>query len=593
MSLFFRSGAVAIALVSLAGTVQAQSGSARFPLFSRPSQIVTKSKAIDDGFSREIVLKLSSNAERLSQDYPDTLMQVAESVHLIPHIGFLRVRLKAGVDIPAALSRLRTLPQFSGVHPARRISIVSVPNDSYISSQYALTRMNVFPAWDLWRPLTEPNKPIIVAGVDTGVLGTHIDLAAKMLRDTSGNIIGYDATTHKPSNGFGEHWHGTHTAGIMVATINNGTGVAGIGGWTGEAGVVDTTSIRLMPIRVLDASGSGGDVEVAEGIVWATDHGARVINMSLGANDAGLGSTVDNPMYDATEYAIAQGVTVVCAAGNNGRDEAFYPASYPGTLSVAATVNNSIDSLAGFSNRGTRVNVSAPGEGIISTYNNGGYANASGTSMAAPQVAGLVALLLAQNPMLSQTRVRSIVINTVRPYGASSLISPTGGPVDALRAMNATLATLATINGTITLQGATASAQVLTLNFASTDGSLPFTKTVTLTSQSSGSAIATFTLPRVLPKVYTIRLKTPQHLAKAITFDATAGGALSLTSLLLAGDVNNDNAVDFGDLSKMLQSYNAFIGDPLYFPAADLNNDGSVDFGDLSLMLQNYNTIGD
>ena len=206
------------------------------------------------------------------------------------------------------------------------------------------------------------------------------------MRTTVGSINGYDSYTRQPSDAADIYGHGTHCAGIAAAQINNGVGVAGIAGWTGESGVTDTTSVKIMPVRVFyyNAAGlEGTDATVADGVTWAVDHGARVISLSLGDSDPALGDTVTNPlMNDAVQYAYSHGAIVVCAAGNENSTHYFYPAAYANTISVAATNNG--NGKPGWSNYGTWVNVAAPGENILSTTSDGSYNYMSGTSMACP-----------------------------------------------------------------------------------------------------------------------------------------------------------------------------------------------------------------
>ncbi len=562
----------------------------------------------------QLLIRLQNRSGLDARNYPAALTQISEHIRPIPQIGFLEVTLKAGVNRASALARLKTLSGIADVLKPHLLQHCSTPNDPFFSSQYGPIRMRMPAAWSLWTPLTEPNKPIIIASVDTGVMGTHEDLTAKMLRDPLGQIYGFDSTVLNTNGTYGQvgdasdnYGHGTHTAGTMAATINNGIGVAGIAGWTGAAGIVDTTSVKIMPVKVLSASGFGTDQNVADGVIWATDHGARVINMSLGddfTRDDNNNPIPDpaaaaaaSPLHDATAYAISHGVTVVCAAGNYGSTNYFYPAAYPNTISVAATMNEDGDPLPYWSNRGSWVNVSAPGADVYSTLNNGGYTYESGTSMASPHVAGLVALLLAQNPTLTNTRVRQIVLSTVRPYGAGSLISSTGGPVDALNALNTALTTLAVVTGTVSVQNSLTADQSVTVTFTPTDGSAPFTRTTLLTQLSSGSAtssaVGTFSFSRVLPKAYRIRIKTAQTLAKAVMLNTAGGGPFSLSVSLRTGDVNNNNLVDVDDLTLLLGAYNTALGSSQYLAAADLNHNGRIDVDDLTSLLNNYNTQGD
>lgn len=209
-----------------------------------------------------------------------------------------------------------------------------------------------------------------VALLDTGLEHTHPDLrgAVDELRDFTGS----------PSGALDRVGHGTHTAGIVGARRND-RGVVGV-----------APECRLLIGKVLGDDGSGADDAVAAGIDWAVQAGADVISMSLGS------PTPSAAIAAAVARAVAAGKFLICAAGNDGRDRSVnYPARFDDTVAVGAVQRNG--RIAEFSSRGPEVDVCAPGEEILSTYLGGGYARLSGTSMAAPFVSGVVALLLAKH----------------------------------------------------------------------------------------------------------------------------------------------------------------------------------------------------
>ncbi len=207
--------------------------------------------------------------------------------------------------------------------------------------------------------------PVRVAIVDTGISATHPDLAANIKG-------GYNAiNTTKSWND--DNGHGSHVAGI-VAALNNSIGVIGVG-----------PAVDLLAVKVLSRSGSGFTSDVIEGIQWAMNNNAQVINLSLGS------SSGSQAMHDAIIAAYNAGVVIVAAAGNSGAAVGF-PAAYPETIAVSATDSNNL--LASFSSRGPEIDLAAPGVSILSTYKGTGYATLSGTSMAAPHVTGAVALVL-------------------------------------------------------------------------------------------------------------------------------------------------------------------------------------------------------
>ncbi len=246
--------------------------------------------------------------------------------------------------------------------------------------------------------------PVVVAVVDTGVDLDHPELTPNLV-DGASFVDG--VATPDDDNG-----HGSHVAGIVAAIANNGFG--------GVVGVAPRAS--LMPVKVLNMLGSGTTADVADGIRWAVDNGAHIINLSLGTVD--YSATLE----DAIEYAADQGAVLVGAAGNCGdgdygfngcdfQDQPAYPALWPEVIAVAAT-NASMDQ-ASFSTAGEYVEVAAPGQTILSTFAFGEYAFISGTSQAAPHVAGLAALIWAHHPQLSADQVRWAMSGTALDLGAT------------------------------------------------------------------------------------------------------------------------------------------------------------------------------
>ncbi|BCY13926.1 S8 family peptidase [Actinoplanes sp. L3-i22] len=289
--------------------------------------------------------------------------------------------------------------------------------DTYRARQWDLTTMNVPAAWQ-----TSTGAGVTVAVIDTGVDASHPDLAGQVLS-------GFDAITDTAGGGTDPNGHGTHVAGTVAALTGNGIGIAAI-----------APDVKILPIRALGKDGSGNMSDTAQGIVWAADHGADVINMSLGSS--GQSSAVTS----AITYARGKGVVVVAAAGNEraGGSPVSYPGADPGVIAVAAT--DSGDAVASYSNAGTYVDVAAPGSGILSTYPTAlaasGYATMNGTSMASPHVAAAAALLLGARPDLTPDQVESALETSAVDLGTAGKDNDYGyGRIDATAA-------LATIAGT-------------------------------------------------------------------------------------------------------------------------------------------------
>jgi subtilisin family serine protease len=257
------------------------------------------------------------------------------------------------------------------------------PNDSAWPQQAGL-RVAGFPAaWDV----TQGSSRVVVAVIDTGVDGQHPDLRGAV-------VPGYDFV-NGDSNPMEDHGHGTAVAGVIAARAGNHLGGAGI-----------CWRCSIMPVKVLDASGSGDDTLIAAGIVWATDHGAKVVNLSLG----GPGASVE--LTNAIGYATGKGVIVVAAAGNSGTTTQFYPAADPRALSVAATTT--ADQRYSWSNYGSWVRVAAPGCNVAPVLG-GGYGNFCGTSSAAPLVTGLIALELSAQPAATPQQTEQALFGAVHP----------------------------------------------------------------------------------------------------------------------------------------------------------------------------------
>jgi LPXTG-site transpeptidase (sortase) family protein len=238
----------------------------------------------------------------------------------------------------------------------------TIPNDPGWRNQYGLLAIHAPQGWDL----STGSAAVTIAVEDTGVDLGHVDLAGKI-------VPGFDFV-NSDNDPQDDNGHGTHVAGIAAAVSNNGIGVAGVS-W----------GAHIMPVKVLNASGNGSYADVAAGIVWAADNGAQVINLSLG------GSMPSFVLEDAVNFAYGRDVTLVAAAGNSGSNSVLYPARYPHVIAVAAT--DSSNNRASFSNFGPEIDVAAPGVAIYSTTLDNNYAYLSGTSMAAPFVSGLAAIL--------------------------------------------------------------------------------------------------------------------------------------------------------------------------------------------------------
>jgi len=281
-------------------------------------------------------------------------------------------------------------------------------NDTLFSSEWHLAKIQAPSAWDV----TTGTSSVIVAVVDTGVNASHPDLAGKVL-STGWDFVANDSTT------MDENGHGTAVAGTIAPDANNNLGVVGVA-WAN----------LILPVRVLDASGAGNYSTIAQGIIWAADHGARIINLSLG------GTASSSTLQSAINYAWSKQCIVVAAAGNNGNSVPVYPAACSNVVSVAAT--NASDTRPSWSNYGSYIDVCAPGENIVTLDGSNSYASWSGTSFSSPVTSGVLALMASVNPSLTNAQLVDVLLKNCDDLGTSGAdIYYGNGRVNALRAVNA------------------------------------------------------------------------------------------------------------------------------------------------------------
>lgn len=319
----------------------------------------------------------------------DSLLARVDAVRLdrIEALRVDRLRVPIGRELDV-IARLQADPQVVYAEPNYLARAAYLPNDPGFGSQWNLSQVSAPQAWDL----ASDAAGIWVAVIDSGADLDHPDLG---IRDRP--VYGYDYVRGDtvPDD---EAGHGTHVLGILSAVTDNATGVAGLA-W----------NVRLLLYKVLDANEVGSSANVASAIVSACNNGARIINLSLTLS--GYSQTVDNAVTNAANA----GILLVAAAGNSNSSVA-YPAAYPQVLAVAATTSQ--DRRAWYSNRGPEIDVAAPGglaEGqIYSTLPRGKntYGYKYGTSMAAPHVSALAALIWSLAPNLTRDQVRQIILDT-------------------------------------------------------------------------------------------------------------------------------------------------------------------------------------
>ena len=406
-----------------------------------------------------------------------------ERFHLVDGLTLIDV---AAENLQNTLVALNANPAVAYAEPNYIYTSSVVPNDPDLGRQYHLTQtsdadIDATEAWDL-----QTGNSVIVAVIDSGVDYNHPDLQNNIWSNTAetpnngidddnnglvDDIRGWDFANND-NNPMDDNRHGTHVAGIIAAQGNNGIGGSGVA-W----------AAKIMPLKFLALDGRGSTSSAIRAIQYASQMGAKIANNSWG------GAANSLALRDAIIAANQAGMLFIAAAGNNttgvnNDTTPTYPANYPiaNVLSVAATTNS--DGLASFSNFGPRtVHVAAPGAGIYSTVPNRGYALLSGTSMAAPVVAGMAAILLAANPNLTVAQVKDAILTGADPIAGLSTRVVTGGRVNLFRSVQAIGGGGGATPQPVNVTPATGSSNVAgTVQFQVTGGTPPFTWSVTNTA---------------------------------------------------------------------------------------------------------------
>jgi len=379
----YLTGAVLIALL-LCALNPASGSSQRGEANSTPRQSLESSTSQSEHRPGQILVKFRAPTPPL--EAASILAQQDLSIgEEIEGLHVRRVAVPPGQE-QAMVERLSQDPRVEYAELDYLVFATIIPNDTEYYRQWGPAKIQAPAAWDL----TVGDSDVTIAIVDTGVDLNHPDLDDKI-------VAGWDFV-NDDSYAWDDHGHGTHVAGIAAAETNNGDGVAGIS-W----------GALVMPVKVLNEQGKGFYSDVAEGILWACDHGAQIINLSLG------GSEPSATLEEAVEEAYDDGCLMVAAAGNGGGDGVDYPARYPETIAVAATDQS--DSRASFSDYGPQVDVAAPGVAVYSTLWDNTYGWKDGTSMAAPHVSGLAALVWSRCPGLANYQVQDIIESTADDFG--------------------------------------------------------------------------------------------------------------------------------------------------------------------------------
>ncbi len=528
----------------------------------------------------EIIVKFKANI-------PDSIInqinaQLGTSLLSTENLGgFKRIKIPAASNILDVVQRYQQNLNVEYAEPNYMAYAHAVPNDPLYGYQWNFSNpvsgsINVEPAWNL----TTGAPGIIVAVVDTGVAYEDFTIIeAGMIKryykapDLAQTkfVAGYDfvnSDTH-PNDDVG---HGTHVTGTIAQSTNNALGTAGI-----------AYNVSIMPVKVLAKNGSGSYADVANGIMWAADHNAKVINLSLGGTQ---GSTT---LQNALAYAYNKGVTIVCSSGNDGQATVSYPAAYD-QYCIAVGATRYDETKAYYSNYGSSLDLIAPGgdlnvdqnhdgygDGILqqtfgNTTNDWGYWFYSGTSMSAPHVSGIAALLLAYGTAQNPQDVRDALQKTAKDLGATGFDTQYGwGLVNAYAALNYH----AVVNQppTAVVGGPYSGTEDIAVTFNGSGSSDPDGNALTYLwnfgDGKSGSGIQ------------------PSH-----TY--MAGGTYNVSLIVNDGTVNSQSSTTTATITEVNDApvatpggpYNGSVGQAIQFDGrASLDSDGTIsafdwDFGD-------------
>jgi thermitase len=332
------------------------------------------------------------------------LAQVGSSKGEIGDLGIHIVSMRSHSDEKSVAAVMKKRRNVALSQPDYVMAPEFIPDDTRFSNQWHLAKIQAVEAWDYSTGAEE----VIVAILDTGVEGTHPDLAANLV--PGWNFYGNNSDTSDV------HGHGTATAGTAAAEMDNDLGVASVAG-----------SCKIMPIRISDSRGYAYSSTTAAALRWASDHGARVANISFG-----FGS--DATVLTAAGYFQNAGGVVTISAGNDGY---FYSTPNDSRALIVSATDWS-DALATWSSRGNFIDISAPGVSVLTTRRvaDGSYAYWSGTSFSAPIVAGVAALILSIKPELTGQQVRDIIKLSADDRGTAGYDSSFGaGRVNAAAAL--------------------------------------------------------------------------------------------------------------------------------------------------------------
>ena len=374
-------------------------------------QVLTSTEGVSTGTEEtptDYIVSYYPDKELAPAVEKDLLTKAESQEEIAPEMDL--IQFPEGENIDASLKKIENDPAVQFVEPDQQRFLMDDPNDPRYSDQWALSSIKAPTAWTVAGTL---QKSVVVAVIDSGVMSTHEDLVGR---------IAPGAVNFVDSSGTGDgKGHGTNVAGIIAAETGNAKGIAGVTG---------TLDVSILPIKVFDAAGNGCTSSMlVQAITYAIAQNVDVINMSLGGVEYSAAEA------QAVRNAIAAGIVVVAAAGNDGITAYSYPASYPGVISVGAVTSSG--AIAYFSNHNDKVTVTAPGTNILSTAHDGSYEYASGTSFSAPIVSAIAAVIKGEHPGYTPAQIKEIIETTAVDAGSTGKDNYYGyGEVDFSNALS-------------------------------------------------------------------------------------------------------------------------------------------------------------
>lgn len=395
--------------------------------YQKNEQYQTKSNTsveVEDVDRRQIIVKTPQPDSFQAEDFQVEVVNISES---LKKQGYVLVSVPETVSFDKVLQQIRESNLVEEAEPDYIRDASYIPEDASYHEQWYLEQINIEKAWDVNRGSAD----VTVAVIDTGVNVNHPDLKGRVLNGYDFVNKDYDATD--------DNGHGTLVSGLIAANSDQ-TGMSGM-----------DHHVKILPIKVMNEEGEGSLFDIINGIYYAINNDADIINMSFGSYQRSV--LEEEALWQAHE----KGIVLVGAAGNEKTDDWSYPAAYTPVIGVAATGKDSL--ITDFSNFGSWVDVAAPGIGMYSTDQLGGYQSFDGTSFSTPLVSGLVSLIKAENPDWSPSQIEWALESGSQTENGVEWNEQVGyGQIDAYRAITASLPGLLEDNANVRDQ-----AEILTI----------------------------------------------------------------------------------------------------------------------------------